>query len=65
MLVGHLSDMLTPAREIVGALRLHSNASVTTRGKLDHLVGLTGALWEELGRIREEVAGIRADVRAS
>jgi hypothetical protein len=55
MLVGHLSDMLRPTRELAKAFCLQSNASVTTRGKLEHLIDLSGALWEELGRIREEV----------
>ena len=29
LLVGHLSDLLGPAHEIAGALRLQANASVT------------------------------------
>lgn len=58
-LVGHLSDLLGPAREIAGALRLQANASVTTHGQLDHLVGLSGSIWELLGAIREEVEGLR------
>jgi hypothetical protein len=58
LLVGHLSDLLSPARELTGALRLKANASVTTRGQLDHLIGLSGSIWERLGAIREEIAGM-------
>jgi hypothetical protein len=63
MLVGHLADMLSPVRALAGAIRLQSNASVVTRGKLEHLLDLTGAVWEELGRIREEVQGLRKDMQ--
>ena len=58
LLVGHLSDLLGPAHEIAGALRLQANASVTTRAQLDHLLGLSGSIWERLGAIREEIEGL-------
>ena len=57
--VGQLSDLLSPTRELVGALRLQANASATTRSKLDHLLEMNGSIWERLGAIREEIAGIR------
>jgi hypothetical protein len=38
-----------------------SNASMTTRGKLEHLIDLTGAVLDQLGRIREEVERLRAE----
>lgn len=41
LLVGLLSDQLYPARELIDALRLQSNASVTTRGNLLVDVGVT------------------------
>lgn len=59
MLIGHLSDVLHPATELVKTLRLQSNASVTTRGKLDHLIDLTGSIWETLGQCRDEARAMR------
>jgi hypothetical protein len=59
MMLGHLFDVLMPARELVDALRLQSNASVTTRSKLEHLGELAGSIWEHLGIIREEARHIR------
>jgi hypothetical protein len=60
MLIGHLSDMLSPAKALVRELRLQSNASVTTRGKLDHLNDLVGSLWEHFQTIEQEVKTIKA-----
>jgi hypothetical protein len=59
MMVGTLSDQLAPTRELVAALRLRGNASATTRGELDHLNDLTGALWQRLGIITEELRTLR------
>ena len=50
--------MLTPARELISTLRLQSNASVTTRSKLEFLIELTGGVWQELRSVREQVARI-------
>jgi hypothetical protein len=55
MLVGHLADQLPTVVEIK-ALRMQANASVTTRGKLEHLIELTGSIWETLRYVREEAA---------
>jgi len=35
---------------------------VTTRSKLEHLINVTGAVWDELRRIHEEVQQLRSDV---
>jgi hypothetical protein len=59
LLSGHLYDQLAPTRELVASLRLQANASVTTRSKLDSLYSMSGLLWEEMGRIREEIETIR------
>ncbi len=59
MLMGHLMDQLMPARELVAALRLQSNAAATTRGKLEHLIDLTGSLWEVLTQIRDEAQSMK------
>ncbi len=59
LLVGHLSDQLQPVRELVAALRLQANASVTTRSKLESLYSMTGLLWGELCKIREEIDALR------
>ncbi len=58
MLVGHLADQL-PTVDEIKTLRLQSNASVTTRSRLDYLIELTGALWKTLEAVREEAAAIR------
>jgi hypothetical protein len=54
LLIGHLSDLLSPARELVSGLRLQSNASVTTRAKLDGLTDLVGSVWDMLQAIKKE-----------
>jgi hypothetical protein len=41
MLIGHFADALGPIRETAKAFRLQSNASVTTRHRLEHLIDLT------------------------
>jgi hypothetical protein len=63
MLVGYLADQMHPIRELVDALRLQSNASHTTRSKLEHLLQLAGSMWERLGDIREEARLIRAEIK--
>jgi hypothetical protein len=60
MLVGRLSELLAPADELIAGLRLKSNASAVTRGQIDHLVGMTGLMWEELRKLREQVAQVKA-----
>ena len=50
--------MLRPANELVRTLRLQSNTSVTTRAKLDHLLEVTGSIWDMLMQIREDVRGL-------
>jgi hypothetical protein len=60
LLVRQLSDLISPVRELVSALRLQSNASATTRGELDHLVEIAGIIWEQLRRISSEIAELRA-----
>jgi hypothetical protein len=64
MLVGHLADQL-PTVAKIEALRLQANASVTTRGKLDLLIQMTGSIRETLGYVREEAAAIRKAVEAT
>jgi hypothetical protein len=59
VLIGHLADLLAPAREFVGELQIRSNAASTTRGVLRHLTDLTGSLWRRLGDIREEARQLR------
>jgi hypothetical protein len=61
LLIGHLSDILSPASELVSGLRLQSNASVTTRGKLDGLTDLVGSVWNMLQAIKEELVEARAE----
>lgn len=58
MLVGRLSDLLIPAREIA-QFRLQANSSVTTRSKLQHFVEVTGAVWEQLNGIQQELVDLR------
>jgi hypothetical protein len=58
-LIGHLADLLAPARELVGELQLRSNASPATREQVRHLIDLTGSLWRRLGDIREEARQLR------
>ena len=63
MLVGRLSDILSPARKLVE--QLNANAGVQTqslhhlRVTLDELCDLTGSIWEQLGQIREEIADLK------
>jgi hypothetical protein len=59
LLVGHLADLLTPARELISQLRLRSNASHARRSKLAHLGELVGDLWERLGLIAEEIKDLK------
>jgi hypothetical protein len=63
MLLGYLADQLAYIGPLVEALRLQSNASVTTRGKLQHLIDMIGSIWETHNRIRDDVADILAIVR--
>jgi hypothetical protein len=63
ILVGHIADQL-PILDEIEALRLQSNASVTTRGKLDPLVELTGSIRETLEHIREKAAAMRKALEA-
>ena len=56
LLIGHLADLLTPARELVTTLRLRSNASHTSREELRHLVDLSGSIWERLDAIRKDAS---------
>jgi hypothetical protein len=62
LLVGHLADMLHPARELVATLRLRANASAITRGELEHLTDLAGTTWQSLGQIRTEAKSIRREI---
>jgi hypothetical protein len=55
MLIGHLADALGPIREAAEAIRLQSNASVTTRRRLEHLIDLTNHAWSMLNDIRTHV----------
>lgn len=59
LLIGHLSDLLAPSRDLVEALQLRSNASALSRGHLDHLVELAGSIWMRLGEIRDEAKSLR------
>jgi hypothetical protein len=59
VLIGHVADMLPDADKLRDAFRLQSNASVTTRGKLDYVLQLQGALLERLDRILEETQALR------
>jgi hypothetical protein len=59
LLIGHLADLLTPARQLVGELKARANASTVTRGHLDRLGSMTAVIWEQLGSIAEEAKVIR------
>jgi hypothetical protein len=59
LLVGHLADLLTPARELVSNLKLRSNAAHTTRSDLAVLNELAGTIWERLGDIRDEIKALK------
>jgi hypothetical protein len=58
MLIGHLSDQLAPADALMKGLRLQSNASTTTRGKLDLLFAYVGDLHAQLRIIAGEAKAI-------
>jgi hypothetical protein len=63
MLVGHLSDLLSPARDLITQLRLKSNASVTTRGELEHLNDGAGSNWERLARLYPRRNPLQKEIR--
>jgi len=65
MLIGHIQDTLAPASNYVKALQLQANASVTTRAKLDHLVGMQGLIWHEMQGLREHAEWIVASIKAN
>jgi hypothetical protein len=54
LLVGDLAEMLAPVREMVAAIRLLANASVTTRSKLELLLDLTDTVWRTFHRIQQD-----------
>jgi hypothetical protein len=58
MLIGHLSDVLQPSSELIKSLRLRSQA-VTTRRDLEYLIQLSGGIFGELGKIRDEMGRLR------
>jgi hypothetical protein len=68
LLLGLLSDILTPAKTAVTALdaQLQSLALMKPRsapqiiGALDHLIGLVGAVDENLREVREQLAAIKS-----
>jgi len=60
LLVGHLSDLLSPARELISQLQLRANASSQRRSDLALLRELTGNIWRQLDVIRDEIKELRA-----
>jgi hypothetical protein len=65
LLIGHLADILTPARDLVGELRLRANASTVTRGELEHLSYFANDIWMKLDSIREQVAHASLSVKSA
>jgi hypothetical protein len=59
LLIGHLSDVLRPARALIEQLQLRANASVTTRSELEHLCDVTGSIWTTLDQIHAEIRNLR------
>jgi hypothetical protein len=55
MLIGHFADALGPVQEAARAIRLQSNASATTRSRLEHLIELTSHSWQMLRDIQTHV----------
>jgi hypothetical protein len=58
LLIGHVSDVLQPARTLVEQLQLRANASTTTRGELEFLKQISGGIFEQLAAIRDEAAAL-------
>jgi hypothetical protein len=64
LLVGHLSDLLEPAQQLMSELRLRANASHASRSDLEFLIQQHGAIWQHLVIILDEVKEIRAELKA-
>jgi len=61
MLISHFADALGQVKDCAKAFRLQSNASVTTRAKLDTLIDLSSAMYSELRAIRAHVDLIKKE----
>jgi hypothetical protein len=61
LLVGHMADAYAQMRPLA-ELRLRANASAESRRTLDYLVQLDGAIWQLLGKLLDEVQGLRSEV---
>jgi hypothetical protein len=60
IVMGIFWETMAEAEQLTRTLRLRANASHATRGQLEFLGGMIGAIWETLNRIETEVRDIHA-----
>ena len=62
ILVGHVSNVLIPAQQLIEGLKLRSNASVTTYRELQYLCPFTNCVYAKLRDLTDETKTLDSDI---